>query len=226
MQDLLVNDGASWKNIFVNNENVSGILTANGLVVTGTTIIDGITGPFFGPTGATGATGIIGPTGQTGVIGPTGSAGAVLSSQFYEATVGLPTLAAGQPMTYASTAFNSINIVPSTGTFNPPFTASGTVFNLPLAGHYEINYQLTYAENGSLCVFYGATVVAMAQLAWSPVGRATGTSQAVGSIIFNAAANSYCSVNAEAGNSVALTISGNASTTNANIASVSFKYLG
>lgn len=75
--NLFENFDNSAKNIFVNNETVVGTLTATNLVITGTTIIDGVTGASgaFGPTGATGAIGATGAQGIQGVTGATGAQG-------------------------------------------------------------------------------------------------------------------------------------------------------
>jgi hypothetical protein len=75
-------------------------------------------------------------------------------------------------------------------------------FNLSLIGFYQILFQVSVSEAGQLILTLDG-----ADLAYTVVGRATGTSQIVGmAIVETTAVNSILTVRNPAGNSTALTI--------------------
>lgn len=193
----------------------------------------GPTGPAGGSTGATGATGAQGATGPSG--GPTGPAGATgapgagvasKASQWSQLGTQPATIAAGQPFTFGTNDVVNANVLGVTSVQMPPFTASGTIFQLVAAGLYEVNYQSIYSEDGSIVLYYGTIVPAMSRVPYSSVGRTVGAVQSVGSVYLQAAANSFVALCGDTGNSVALTVEPNASTTNQSATTITFKLIG
>jgi len=165
---------------------------------TGLTGSTGATGPA-GPTGAAGATGPTGPTGATGPIGPSGNLG---YADFYalQGADNPGTIAAGSPVLFPRTGSTSSYITRSVGTPNSSFV-------LPDIGTYEVMFQVSVTEAGQLVLYLDPATGIPAPLAYSVVGRATGTSQIVGiCLVTTTAANSVLSVCNPAGNSTALTI--------------------
>lgn len=92
---------------------------------------------------------------------------------------------------------------------NGPSSGSGLIygltsnsFNLTAIGAYEVQFQVSVDEPGQLLLTLNGT-----DLAYTVVGRATGTSQIVGmAIIRTTTTNSVLTVRNPAGNSTALTI--------------------
>jgi hypothetical protein len=107
----------------------------------------------------------------------------------------------------------------------PRFGASGTVFTLVNVGRYEINYQMTYPEDGGVVLYFGATITDMQPLPYTMIGKAPNGAVSGSVIIETTTPNSFLSVNAAAGNSVAIGIPANSSTTNQSAATISFKQL-
>jgi hypothetical protein len=82
------------------------------------------------------------------------------------------------------------------------FSGSTSIFNLAAIGIYEVTFQVSVAEAGQLVI-----VLNGAQILYTVVGRATGTSQIVGmALIKTVAINSILSIHNPTGNSPALTI--------------------
>ena len=80
--------------------------------------------------------------------------------------------------------------------------SSASTFNLAAIGNYMVLFQVSVDEAGQLLLKLGAT-----ELAYTVVGRATGTSQIIGMcIITTTTINSILSVVNPTGNSTALTI--------------------
>lgn len=182
----------------------------------GNTGATGATGPAGSP-GATGATGAIGPigpigatglasnipgpsgsTGATGATGPTGAAGAggiIAFSDFFAlmppdnaATVGI-----GTDVSFPQTGPSSGSGIARTG---------GSTFNLSAVGTFQVMFQVSVNEPGQLDLTLNG-----ADLAYTVVGRATGTSQIVGmSLVSTTVINSVLTVRNPAGNSTALTV--------------------
>jgi hypothetical protein len=79
---------------------------------------------------------------------------------------------------------------------------SASVFKLSAIGVYQVMFQVSVAEPGQLTLTLNGT-----DLAYTAVGRATGTSQIVGmSLVTTTVVNSLLSVRNPASNSTALTI--------------------
>ncbi|MGD0665107.1 MAG: collagen-like protein [Rhabdochlamydiaceae bacterium] len=169
---------------------------------TGSTGATGPTGPT-GPTGATGPTGpagAIGPTGPTGPAGPTGATGATGSTgvinfaDFYALMPGdnAATVAPGTAVSF-----------PNDGPTNAVITRSSpTTFILPAIGTYEVFFQVSITEPGQLVIALNG-----GELAYTVAGRATGTSQIVGSALITTTSTGMAlTVQNPAGNATALTI--------------------
>jgi hypothetical protein len=177
---------------------------------TGTTGDTGATGPAgptgsTGSTGATGATGATGGTGSTGPAGSTGSTGAAGTSvdwaEFYGLYPGDPAapIAAGSPMPFpelgpgGSGAISALN---------------ATTFQLATIGTYYVTFQVSVTEAGQLELTLNGAV-----LAYTVVGRDTGTSQIVGqALVTTTSANSTLQVLNPASDSTSLTSTPNAGT--------------
>ena len=220
--------GATGATGFTGNTGSTGYSGSTGQ--TGYTGNTGATGQI-GFTGFTGATGSQGPIGIQGATGNTGADGTVNlnSAQFVLLGSQPATVAAGQPFTYDTTAvLASPNITATTAVFNPPFTASGTVFTLANPGRYEVNFQATYPTPSGMVLYLGSTIPSMLPLAYTMVGKdVTDTGgQVSGSVIIETTtANSFLSVNAAPGNTSAITVPPNSSTTNQSATTVSFKQI-
>ena len=163
-----------------------------GLGGTGAT---GPTGPCCtGPTGATGGTGLTGPT---GIAGPTGAAGTVIGGEFADFFALMPgdnadTVAPGTPVDFPQDGPNSGDIL----------RASASEFILPAIGTYQVFFEVPVDEAGQLQLELNG-----APLAYTVVGRATGTSQIVGKFLVETTViNSTLRVINPAGNAAALTI--------------------
>jgi hypothetical protein len=79
---------------------------------------------------------------------------------------------------------------------------NGSVFNLAAIGTYQVAFQVSVNEPGQLILRLNG-----ADLAYTVVGRATGTSQIAGmSLVQTTLVNSLLTVSNPAGNSTALTI--------------------
>ncbi|WP_277422594.1 collagen-like protein, partial [Amphibacillus jilinensis] len=154
----------------------------------------GVTGAT-GPTGPTGVTGATGPTGPAGVTGATGPSGVLEFADFF----------ALMPPD------NTATVAPDTDVdFPQDGPASGTsiarvddsTFNLAEIGFYQVLFQVSVSEAGQLILTLNG-----ADLDYTVVGRATGTSQIVGlAIVETTAINSLLTVRNPAGNAAALTI--------------------
>ena len=192
----------------------TGSLGATG--VTGSTGSTGTTGST-GSTGTTGSTGAIGATGSAGATGPTGTTGATGSTGSTGATGATGVTGATgsggdiadffalMPPDNASTvAVGSDVSFPQDG----PISGAGITrtgpssFNLSNIGTYQVTFQVSVAEAGQLIVTLNG-----ADLAYTVVGRATGTSQIFETcLITTTTINSLLTIRNPAGNSTALTI--------------------
>jgi hypothetical protein len=169
---------------------------------TGPTGARGLIGPSGptgddGSTGPTGAQGLIGPTGTdgpTGAQGPTGPAGTSNFSDFF----------ALMPPDNASTVAVGADVeFPQDGpTSGAIARGSASTFNLLNVGTYQVLFQVSVSEAGQLVLTLNGS-----ELAYTVVGRATGTSQIVGmAIVVASVTNTILTVRNPAGNSTALTI--------------------
>ncbi|MFB5253026.1 collagen-like protein, partial [Bacillus mycoides] len=175
---------------------------------TGATGLQGPTGAtgLQGPTGATGlqgptgATGLQGPTGATGLQGPTGATGTVLDfADFY---------ALMPPDNAATVAVGGDVDFPRDGPFNGAGIArtGADTFNLSAIGSYQVLFQVSVTEAGQLVLTLNSGAGAV-ELAYTVVGRATGTSQIVGmALVQTSVINSILTVRNPASESTALTI--------------------
>lgn len=174
----------------------------------------GARGPV-GPVGAVGETGATGPAGlqgDAGSAGPAGPAGATGPAGPIGAT-GLP----GAPAVSGFAEFfalmpgdNTSTVAPGTdvefpqnGPTSATITRTGpSAFNLPAVGTYRVSFAVPVSEQGQLVLTLNGV-----DLAYTVVGRATGTTSISGeSLVTTAVADSVLTVRNPAGNSWALTI--------------------
>jgi hypothetical protein len=155
----------------------------------------GPTGPAStvpGPPGATGPQGLTGPIGPTGA---TGSSGSIAFADFFALMPpdNAATVAPGTDVSFPQDGPSSGSAITRTG----PST-----FNLSAIGTYQVMFQVSTTEAGQLMLSLNG-----ADLAYTVVGRATGTSQIVGmSLVTATVINSLLTVRNPAGNASALTI--------------------
>ena len=168
---------------------------SDGLGLTGVT---GPTGPCCtGPTGAIGGVGPTGTIGPTGAVGATGEAGVVAAAEFADFFALMPgdnadTVAPGTAVDFPQDGPNSGDIL----------RASASEFILPEIGTYQVFFEVPVDEAGQLQLKLNS-----ASLAYTVVGRATGTSQIVGKFLVETTViDSILSVINPAGNPIALTI--------------------
>jgi hypothetical protein len=164
--------------------------------VAGATGIRGATGATgTGATGATGATGVTGAKGDTGATGAPGSSGIIAFADFFGLMPpdNAATVAPGTDVSFPQDGPTSGTAITRTG----PST-----FNLTAIGTYQVMFQVSVTEAGQLILTLNG-----ADLAYTVVGRATGTSQIVGmSLLTTTVINSLLTIRNPAGNSTALTI--------------------
>jgi hypothetical protein len=162
--------------------------------------VPGATGPI-GLTGLTGAAGATGPTGLTGLTGATGATGAPGSSGI----LGFADFFALMPPDNFATVGVGTDVSfpqdgPSSGGAIARTSPSG--FNLAAIGTYQVAFQVSVDEAGQLTLTLNG-----ADLAYTVIGRATGTSQIAGlALVTTTTVNSVLTVRNPAGNSTALTI--------------------
>jgi len=185
--------GATGTNGATGAAGATGATGTNGAPgITGAT---GATGTNGAP-GAAGATGATGTNGATGATGATGVAGGVLSFADFFALMppdNAATVAVGADVSFPQDGPTSGTNITRTG---------ATTFNLAVIGTYQILFQVSVTEPGQLIL-----TVNGADLAYTVVGRATGTSQIVGmALVQTTVINSILTVRNPAGNSTALTI--------------------
>ena len=185
-------------------QGVPGVMGATGPQglqgIVGPTGATGSVGPT-GPQGVQGVTGPTGPTGATGSTGPTGPQGTgILSYADFYALMppdNAATVAVGDDVSFPQDG-------PNSGTSISRLSDSS--FNLSAIGTYEVLFQVSVDEAGQL-----ELTLNNAPLAYTVVGRPTGTSQIVGlAIIVTTTINSILTVRNPAGNSTAFTITPNA----------------
>lgn len=149
----------------------------------------GPTGPAGGPTGPTGATGATGPT------GPAGTSGILSYADFFALMPpdNAATVAPGTDVSFPQDGPNSGTSISR---------ASASTFNLEDIGTYLIQFQVSVTEAGQLVLTLNGS-----ELAYTVVGRATGTTQIVEmAIVTTTAINSILTVRNPADNAAALTI--------------------
>lgn len=153
----------------------------------------GATGPQ-GPTGATGAQGPQGLTGPVGATGPQGPPGTTLAfGHFFHLS----------PPDVAVTIAPGTDVpFPQDGPADGISRVSPSNFLLPDIGVYEVTWQVSISEPAQLILTLNG-----ADLAYTVVGRSTGTSQVFGSVLVSTTTiNSILSVRNPAGSSIAFTV--------------------
>ena len=108
----------------------------------------------------------------------------------------------------ATIAVGSAVQFPETGAFNgiSRLGSSPSQFTLPAIGVYWVTFQVSISEPGQLVLGLDPTT-GLTELGYTVVGRATGTSQIVGTcLVTTTVANSTLTVRNPASNSTALTI--------------------
>ena len=84
---------------------------------------------------------------------------------------------------------------------------------------------MTYPSDGGVVAYLGSTIPTMLPLPYTMIGK-TPNGQVAGSVIIETTTtSSFVSINAAAGNAVAIDIPPNSSTTNPNATTVSFKQI-
>jgi len=178
--------------------------------------VQGLPGPQgpqgeVGPQGPIGETGAIGPQGEPGPqglpgetgpqgpqgeVGPQGPAGGVLNYADFYALMppdNAATVAPGTDVSFPQDGPNSGADITRTGLSS---------FNLGSIGVYQVLFQVGVTEAGQLILTLND-----ADLEYTVVGRATGTSQIVGmALVETTSVNSILTVRNPAGNAEALTI--------------------
>jgi len=158
----------------------------------------GETGPVgaTGPAGPQGPQGVAGPAGSQGPVGETGPAGTVLAFADFYALMppdNADTVAAGEDVDFPQDGPNSGATITRLGPSS---------FNLSEIGTYQVLFQVSVDEAGQLILTLNG-----ADLAYTVVGRATGTSQIVGmALVTTTAINSVLTVRNPEGTAAALTI--------------------
>lgn len=155
----------------------------------------GIQGPA-GITGPQGFMGEMGPMGPQGPIGPQGEAGGVLAFADFYALMppdNSATIAPGADVSFPQDGHNSNTGIARIGPDS---------FNLADIGTYQILFQVNVTEAGQLLLSLNGV-----DLAYTVVGKATGTSQIIEmTIVATTVINSVLTVRNPAGNTTALTI--------------------
>jgi hypothetical protein len=159
----------------------------------GATGAQGAVGPI-GATGAQGPAGAVGATGATGATGAQGPAGMVLAFADFYALMPSdnPTLVTpGAAVSFPHAAAASGSAIVQSNT---------TTFTLATAGIYLFTFQMSVTEAAQLALAQNGTT-----LAQSVVGRATGTSQLVGTSMVTAAAGDSLQVINPSSNPITIT---------------------
>jgi hypothetical protein len=177
--------------------------------------LSGARGPR-GSKGATGATGPQGATGSSGTTGPPGPAGAPGAAEYAEFFALMP------PDNAATVAVGGDVSFPQDGPTSGDITrVSADTFNLPTAGVYSVQFAVSVSEAGQLILTLNGS-----DLAYTVVGRATGTSQITEeALVETTSDDSTLTVRNPAGNSTALTITPLAGGTRPNSATLIIEQL-
>ncbi len=180
-------------------QGLAGLVGAIGAL--GPEGLAGALGPqgIAGLAGAIGAAGLAGPAGPAGATGPAGPAGPAVG------VLGFADFFALMPPNNAATVAANTDVSfpqdgPISGTEITRVNASA--FNLAAIGTYQVLFQVGVNEPGQLILTLNG-----ADLAYTVVGRATGTTQIVGmALVRTSVINSVLTVRNPAGNTEALTI--------------------
>ena len=162
---------------------------------TGETGPTGPQGPA-GPAGETGPAGPQGPAGPAGETGPQGPPGGVLEYADFYALMppdNSATVAPGTDVSFPQDGPNSGNVIARAG---------DSSFTLGAIGVYQVMFQVGITQAGQLLLTLNG-----ADLEYTVVGRATGTSGIIGTCIVETdSINSVLTVRNPAGNAAALTV--------------------
>ncbi|QJD82754.1 collagen-like protein [Cohnella herbarum] len=162
---------------------------------------EGLVGAL-GPQGLAGLAGAIGATGLAGATGPAGPAG---SAGMAGGVKGFADFFALMPPNNAATVAPNTDVsFPQDGPISGAeiTRVNASSFNLATIGTYQVLFQVGVNEPGQLILTLNG-----ADLAYTVVGRATGTSQIVGiALVQTTVINSVLTVRNPAGNAAALTI--------------------
>lgn len=182
----------------------------------------GATGPAGvagtpGAAGPSGAPGAVGPSGATGPAGPAGTPGADAVSEYAEF------FALAPPDNAATVAPGTDVSFPQDGPSSGTIVRTGpSTFTLPDIGVYRVSFSVPVSEAGQLIVTLDG-----ADLAYTVVGRATGTTAITGeSLVETTSVNSLLTVRNPAGNAAALTITPLAGGTRPSAATLIVEQLG
>lgn len=160
--------------------------------------VRGPVGPMgpVGPQGIQGETGPVGPQGPQGIQGDTGPAGGILGFGDFFALMppdNSATVAPGTDVSFPQDGPNSGNGISR---------LSASSFELGTIGTYQVLFQVGVTEAGQLILTLDGEY-----LAYTVVGRATGTSQIVGmALVQTTTESSVLTVRNPAGEAAALTI--------------------
>ncbi len=172
---------------------------AGPMGLAGTPGTAGATGPA-GPTGLTGATGLTGtagPSGPTGSTGPAGPTGGLVDFADFYALMPSDNSATVAPGTDVSFPQNGPSLATTKIT-----RIDSSEFSLGNIGTYQVMFQVSVSEAGQLDLTLNGS-----ELAYTVVGRATGTSQLVEmALVQTTSVDSTLTVRNPVGNSTALTI--------------------
>ena len=172
---------------------------AGPMGLAGTPGTAGATGPV-GPTGLTGATGLTGtagPSGPTGSTGPAGPTGGLVDFADFYALMPSDNSATVAPGTDVSFPQNGPSLATTKIT-----RIDSSEFSLGNIGTYQVMFQVSVSEAGQLDLTLNGS-----ELAYTVVGRATGTSQLVEmALVQTTSVDSTLTVRNPVGNSTALTI--------------------
>lgn len=176
---------------------------------TGAAGVAGLVGAT-GPTGATGDVGLVGPTGATGSAGTAGAVGATGATGASAGILDFADFFALMPPDNAATVAVGGDVdFPQDG----PSSGSGLIarsgadtFILADIGTYSVSFQVSVSEAGQLVLTLDSGGGPI-ELAYTVVGRATGTSQIVGTaLVTTTVINSILTVRNPVSESTALTI--------------------
>lgn len=197
------------------DEAVQGNLAVGGTITTGTCVLT------CTPTGLV----ITTPAGSVTI----GSTSTIASAQYVQLGSQPATVAAGQPFTFTTDVLTTPGIIKQVAGIYGSFVASGTVFQLVNPGRYEVNYQTNYPTPSGVDLYTSPSLNGVyLPLPYTMIGKdVTDTGgQVSGSVIIQTTtANSFLSVNAAAGNSSAIGVPPNSSTTNQSATTVSIKQI-
>jgi hypothetical protein len=178
-----------------------GVFAFGDAAFSGSQGASGSPAPMVGGASAGSAAGAAGPAGPAGVAGPPGPPGSPGPSGGIEEYAEFYALM--PPDNAATVAPGGAVQFPEDGPQSGSISRlSSTTFNLASIGTYEVSFQASVTEPGQLALTLNG-----AELPYTVVGRATGTSQIVGdSLVQTSVINSVLTLENPPGESIALTM--------------------